>query len=107
METSKKIKMYRLQKQITQEELAEATNLSSSYISQVESGKKMMGRVGLEKVATALDVSMVDLLDDNVASKNTKKNQIMIEVSDCDEYEMNIIYDTVIHLKKALRNNRR
>ena len=50
---------------------------------------------------------MVDLLDDNVASKNTKKNQIMIEVSDCDEYEMNIIYDTVIHLKKALRNNRR
>lgn len=107
METFEKIKMYRIQKQITQEELAEATNLSSSYISQVESGKKKMGRVGLEKVATALDVSVVDLLNDSVASNTTKKNQIMIEVSDCDEYEMNIIYDTVLHLKKALRNNRR
>ena len=29
METFEKIKMYRIQKQITQEELAEATNLSS------------------------------------------------------------------------------
>ena len=63
METFQRIKRYRIQKQMTQEELAEATNLSISYISQVETGRKKMGRVGLEKVAAALEVPVGRLLD--------------------------------------------
>lgn len=107
MKTFQKIKRYRIQKEMTQEELAEATNLSISYISQVETGRKKMGRVGLEKVAAALEVPVGRLLEpDPAAGENAKKNQILREVSDCDEYEMNIIYDTVLHLKKSLRKNR-
>ncbi|MCI6430684.1 MAG: helix-turn-helix domain-containing protein [Lachnospiraceae bacterium] len=107
METSQKIKRYRMQKEMTQEELAEATNLSISYISQVETGRKKMGRVGLEKVAAILEVPVGRLLEpDLAADESAKKNQILREVSDCNEYEMNVIYDTVLHLKKSLRKNR-
>lgn len=107
METFQRIKRYRIQKQMTQEELAEATNLSISYISQVETGRKKMGRVGMEKVAAALEVPVGRLLDiDQDAGESAKKNQILREVSGRDEYEMNIIYDTVLHLKKSLRKNR-
>ena len=107
METFQRIKRYRIQKQMTQEELAEATNLSISYISQVETGRKKMGRVVMEKVAAALEVPVGRLLDiDQDAGESAKKNQILREVSGRDEYEMNIIYDTVLHLKKSLRKNR-
>ena len=107
MKTFQKIKRYRIQKEMTQEELAEATNLSISYISQVETGRKKMGRVGLEKGAAALEVPVGRLLDiDQDAGESAKKNQILREISNYNKYEMNIIYDTVLHLKKSLRKNR-
>jgi transcriptional regulator with XRE-family HTH domain len=53
MESCQKIKFYRKKRNMTQDELAEAANLSTSYISQVETGRKNIGREGLEKIAEA------------------------------------------------------
>ena len=44
MESSKRIIFYRKKKNMTQDQLAEAANLSTSYISQVETGKKYRER---------------------------------------------------------------
>ena len=43
MESCQKIKFYRKKRNMTQDELAEAANLSTSYISQVETGRKNTG----------------------------------------------------------------
>lgn len=102
-----KIKKYRVQRKMTQEELAEKAGLSVSYISQVETGRKRLGRVGLEKVAEALNVPVSLLVQADINTYgNSKQSQIIAELDDCNEYEMNVIYDMVVHLKESLRENR-
>lgn len=70
MESCQKIKFYRKKRNMTQDELAEAANLSTSYISQVETGRKNIGREGLEKIAEALQVlpAMLIQCDDLLVS---------------------------------------
>lgn len=102
-----KIKKYRVQRKMTQEELAEKAGLSVSYISQVETGRKRLGRVGLEKVAEALNVPVSLLVQADINTYgNSKQSQIIAELDDCNEYELNVIYDMVLHLKESLRENR-
>ena len=102
-----KIKKYRVQRKMTQEELAEKAGLSVSYISQVETGRKQLGRVGLEKVAEALNVPVSLLVQADINTYgNSKQSQIIAELDDCNEYELNVIYDMVLHLKESLRENR-
>ena len=57
------VKKYRLMKGITQEKLAEITDLSLSYIKQIESKRefKNVTFTTLEKLANALNVSIKDL----------------------------------------------
>ena len=51
----KKIKEFRLTNGLSQEQLAEACNLSTSYISYIETGKKKINFSKLEKIARILD----------------------------------------------------
>ena len=50
----KKIKEFRLTNGLSQEQLAEACNLSTSYISYIETGKKKINFSKLEKIARIL-----------------------------------------------------
>ena len=49
-----KIKQFRLTKGLSQEELAEKCNLSTSYISYIETGKKKINFSQLEKISNEL-----------------------------------------------------
>ncbi len=60
---NKKIKKLRKQKNITLKELSEKTNLSISFISQVERGVSSITITSLKKIADALEISMRDLFD--------------------------------------------
>lgn len=53
----------RLERQLTQEVLAEKADLHPVYISGCERGERNITIGGLSKIAKALDVSMCDLLD--------------------------------------------
>lgn len=59
------IKLHRKNKNITQEQLAEMADLSSSYIKQIESSRyfKNITLYTLFKIADALDVNIADLFD--------------------------------------------
>lgn len=57
------IKAIRKQKSMTQEELANKSNLSQSYISEIENNKTSPTLDCLESIASALDVCAIDLLD--------------------------------------------
>ena len=62
---SSNVKKYRLIKGITQEKLAELTELSLSYIKQIESKEefKNVTFTTLEKISKALDISIKNLFD--------------------------------------------
>ena len=59
-----KIQKYRIKGGYTQESLAEAVDLSTSYVSEIETGKKRPSMKTLEKIAAVLGVPLVALLDD-------------------------------------------
>ena len=62
----KRIRQYRLLKHLTQENISNATDLAASYISNIENGSTKVGLMSLIRIARALDVSMDQLLYDNM-----------------------------------------
>lgn len=61
-----KIQKYRIAQGLTQENLAEKVDISVSYISEIENGKKRPSLKTLEKIAAALDVSIVSLMGEDI-----------------------------------------
>ena len=59
----RRLKALRTSKQLTQEELARATNLSASFISSLERGIDAPSFATLEHLARALGISARDLFD--------------------------------------------
>ncbi|RRJ54763.1 XRE family transcriptional regulator [Paenibacillus oralis] len=61
-----KIRIHRVAKNWTQEQLAELSGTTASYIGQLERGEKDVRISTLEKIAHALDMSVNDLFDDEL-----------------------------------------
>jgi len=61
----KNIKKYRKKNNLTQEELAEKIDLSSSYIKQIESARdfKNLTLCSIFKIAKALDIDVIKLFE--------------------------------------------
>lgn len=59
---SKNIRYYRLQVEMSQEKLAELSNLHRTYISGVELGKRNISINNIEKIAKALNIAPYKLL---------------------------------------------
>jgi len=59
----KRIRTYRLQAGLSQEKLAERAGLHPTYIGQVERGEKNLTIESLEKITSALDVSMASVFE--------------------------------------------
>ena len=62
----KRIKIARIQKDMTQEKLAEAIELSPTHLSNIERGCGKISLTTLVNIANALSVTVDDLLCDNV-----------------------------------------
>jgi transcriptional regulator with XRE-family HTH domain len=60
---AKKLKALRIEKQLTQEELAQAVDLSTSFISSLERGIGAPSFESLESIARALGVPVKSLFD--------------------------------------------
>ena len=51
-------------RELTQEKVAEAANLHPNYISSVERGERNISICNIERIATALGVTMAELLSE-------------------------------------------
>ena len=59
----KRVKSYRLKKDLSQEALAHEADSNRTYISDVERGRRNPSIEVVERIAKALNVTMGDLLD--------------------------------------------
>ena len=71
-----RIRNYRTQKGLSQEKLAELAGCHPTYIGQLERGEKNATLGSVEKIASAMDISLSELFDklgksggDNIAAK--------------------------------------
>lgn len=72
------IKYYRKKQNMTQEKLAELSDLSSSYIKQIESSTyfKNISFYSLFKIAKVLNVQIADLFTPNIGNIKTKITEV-------------------------------
>ncbi len=102
----KQIKIARIQKDITQEALAEMVEISATHLSNIEGGKKSAGLETLVRIAKNLDLSMDKLLCYEPGlpmQRNFLTENISRELSDCTSSEMIVIEEALRQVKQALR----
>lgn len=62
---AKKLKEFRISKGLSQEELADIAGLHRTYIGSVERGERNISIDNMERLASALDIQIKDLLDND------------------------------------------
>ena len=60
-----RIKELRSNKQMSQKDLAYASDLDRSYIASVENGQRNISIVNIEKIATSLDITLQEFFKDS------------------------------------------
>ena len=99
----KRIKHYRTEKRLSQEELGEAVSVNSQHISNIELGRRYPSLELIISISNALDVSADDLLTDNLKhSSSPVGTEIHDLLLDCNHDEKAILIRTLTFLKGLL-----
>lgn len=101
-----RIKVARIKAELTQERLAELTDLSTTHMSNIEKGSAKISLPTMVNIANILGVTLDDLMCDNVSKAKIQFADEVAEIfNDCNEYELRILKDSAMSLKDALRRN--
>jgi len=88
----KRLKEERLKKGLTQEQVAELTNLSSVFISHIETGTTKLSLATLVDICNALGTTPDFVLYDSLhESKEYIKDEIANLLKDCNESSLRLI----------------
>ncbi len=102
-----KVKQIRLNKGVTQEQLAEAVGVGVTHISHLETGSGTVSLKVFLAIVNYLECSADEILCKEInAARPIVDNWLAELVADCDPTEIKIISDTVATLKRSLRKNR-
>ncbi len=107
-ELGKTIRLARSMKKLTQEQLAEITNMSTTHISNIENGKTKISLSAIFSISNALGYTIEELItgDINQDREETVQN-LESMISSCTYYERKVIFDTVNALKISMIKNRK
>ncbi len=102
----KRIKIARIQCDLTQERLSEQVEISPTHLSNIETGTTKVSLTTIVNIANALGVTTDDLLCDSVIKATAPLQKDIAEIiSGCDEYEIRIIKDMTQAIKDTLRRD--
>jgi len=92
------IRMTRIKLGITQEELAEMVDITTTHLKHIESEHRKPSIDVLFKLAVKLNLSLDNLLFD-IHKKDQHLQSTQIALCDCSEKELKIIQDVISSLK--------
>ena len=104
VEIGQRIRSYRLQNGLNQEELAEKCGLHPTYIGQVERGEKNATLESISKIANGLSLSLSKLFE-NIGSGECNKNfpaeayDLMLSLPTDEQEKMLKIMQMIIQMK--------
>lgn len=103
-----RVKGKRVQKAISQYELANIIGVSNPHISNIERGKTKVSLPTLIDIANALETTLDELVCDNVSqTKDIFIKEIADEMETCSTEEIRIVTDVVKALIKSLKMRRK
>lgn len=94
------LKHYREQSSLSQAKLAEKSNLSTNYISEIESGRSLPSIKSIEKISNILGVKPYQILMDIEDQDITSKEDLLIRI----ERDMTGSFATI--MKEVLKKYR-
>lgn len=104
---SQRIRELRIERGMTQAELAEMAETTTPYINHIEKGRKKPSLEMLISIAAALNVSLDALLHGNQASPQADCLPEMNDLlHDCDIYEQRVLLQLLRAVKQILREER-
>ncbi len=102
--SGKRIRQIRLQNKLTQSELAELVDLSVSYISHIENGKKTASFLSLIKIADELNVTIDELLYGIQKDRPADFQLELLSIfNDCTTKEREVLISILNFHKKLMR----
>lgn len=103
----KRIKEVRTAKKMPQMLLAEKCDISVSYLSYIECGRKTPSLEVIIRIARELDTTVDSLLEGNQnADTGTYEKEIAEVMDDCSPYEKRVLFEMLNSLKVTIRQNR-
>jgi len=96
-----RLKEIRRSQNLTQEKLAEITDMDVPNLSNIERGKKFVSSTTLTKLANALKIKEKDLFDfEHIKTKENIIEDIITLIKSSDLNELEYIYKTIVNLKE-------
>lgn len=90
-----RIRKYRKAHGLSQEELAEKVDISTTHMSHIETGNTKLSLPVLVEIATVLEVRTDDLLYDSHTVTGTAMDEIAAVLDRCTAHEVRVISDVV------------
>ena len=102
----KRIGQLRKRRGLSQLMLSEMIDRSPTHLSYIETGAKSMSLETFVRIANALNASADELLIDLLNNTNVASAHVFSSLlSDCSEYEKQVLLDTLLATKGALRTH--
>ena len=102
-----RIRQERLRNRLSQEQLAELTESSPQYISHIETARKKASLEMILKIANSLDVSVDQLIADNLTGSQYKGDAELSRLfTGCTHYERRIILEIATAARYILEEYR-
>lgn len=79
---SKRIRLLRLEKGLTQEQLEEKADLGTNYVYKLENQSTNIKVNTLEKVMAALDVDFEEFFDISLVEQNSDLSDLMVQIKE-------------------------
>lgn len=94
VDVGQRIRVLRIRRGLTQEELAEKADLHTTYIGQIERGEKNMTITSMDKILEALDVPFSEFFEhfDSRDSRESIASKCYTLISGKDKPQQEIIY---------------
>lgn len=104
-DAGKRIKVLRIQKGYSQEDLASKADLSIPYLSNIENARSKASLPTFLKLANALDVTLNDLFYNSQKHADSALESMIASIlADCNDYETRVLARSLEGLKQALRD---
>ena len=100
-----RIRKFRKLNNLSQEQLAEKVNISTTHMSHIETGNTKLSLPVFVDIAEVLCVTADELLNNGKLKRKDSINQILSILNNCSDKEIEIITDIVKAAKQSIQKN--